>query len=203
MKEESTGIAGALCGMVDHVEGTKKNQIVKLRMGAPDDIISVCCGWVVTVGDVVAVAPAGVAGDNAILLDEAQLGWSTSSGSPVVLQQFDLLPGDSVPDCKPEKKKKALALDKLGNEIEEEGLDNLYASKAKLTKEEKAAQKAEKAKAKAVANGTWKEPEEEEKETVQASKKEVKDASKRAKARRVGGEEVSTDDELDSVGLFQ
>ena len=44
MLDEVTGIAGALCGMVDHVEGTKKNQKIMLRMGAPGTffIESVC-----------------------------------------------------------------------------------------------------------------------------------------------------------------
>lgn len=90
----------------------------------------------------------------------------------------------------------------MGNEIVEEGMESLYVTKPKLTKEEKAAAKADKAKQKAIANGTWVEPEEDE--LKKASKKDIKEAKIRAKKRRGDGEdEVTTDVELESAGLFQ
>ena len=92
----------------------------------------------------------------------------------------------------------------MGNEIEEETLESLYVTKPKLTKEEKAAAKAEKAKQKAIKNGTWVEPEEkaEAGELEPASKKQIKEAQKNAKKRREAGEdEIGTDDELEAAGL--
>merc|ERR1712194_969731 len=99
------------------------------------------------------------------------------------------------------KKKKAAAVDAMGNEIIEEGMESLYVSKIKLTKEEKMAIKAEKAKQKAIKAGTWV-----EKEMVltTATKKDVKAARARAKKRRQAGEdEIDTDHELEGVGMCQ
>jgi hypothetical protein len=210
LRAQVSGCAGALCGMVDALEGTRKNQQVTVRMGAPDDLLTVSCAWSVRIGDVVAVAPVGsVVGDTGVtkpfLLDEAQLGWEGgSSNIAAVLNHYDLMPGDSAPSERPERRRAAKEVDNMGNEIVEEGMESLYVTKTKLTKEEKAAAKAEKAKQKAIANGTWVEPEEGEVELKKASKKEIKEAKSRAKKRRVGGEdEVTTDVELESAGLFQ
>jgi hypothetical protein len=209
--EEVTGCAGAMVGMVEALEGTRKNQKVILRMGASDDLLFVSCAWAVAVGDCVAVAPVGsVVGDVAvttpILLDEVQLGWANGSpNSTVRLNAFDLLPGDSVPSERPERKKAAKAVDAMGNEIEEETTEALFATKVKLTKEEKTAAKAEKAKAKAIKNGTWVEPEPdaEDVELRKASKKEIKEAKARAKQRREAeaDEGISTEIELELAGL--
>lgn len=120
------------------------------------------------------------------------------------LNPFALLPGDNVPSERPERKKATKEVDAMGNEIVEEGMESLFVTKVKLTKEEKAAAKAEKAKQKAIKAGTWVEPVEGEVELKQASKKEAKEAKARAKARREGGEdEVNTEDELEAVGLFK
>jgi hypothetical protein len=208
--DEVKGCAGALVGMVDALEGSRKNQKIVLRMGASDDLLTIQCAWGVAVGDCVAVAPAGsVVGDTAVndpvLLDEVQLGWENGAANAAVrLNPFDLLPGDSVPMERPERKKAARAVDAMGNEIEEETLESLYVTKPKLTKEEKAAAKAEKAKQKAIKNGTWVEPEEkaEAGELEPASKKQIKEAQKNAKKRREAGEdEIGTDDELEAAGL--
>tara|TARA_B110000971_G_scaffold216873_2_gene252678 strand:- start:19 stop:693 length:675 start_codon:yes stop_codon:yes gene_type:complete len=201
MKDELTGCAGAVVGMVESLEGSRKNQKVICRMGAPDDLLTISCAWSLAVGDIICIAPVGaVLNDSAVsvpqILDEQQLGWGADSNSAVLVNKLDLLPGDAVPSTKPEKKKRAKQLDKLGNEIEEEGADALFETKVKLTKEEKALQKAEKAKQKAIKAGTWVEPEVAEVELKKASKKEVKDAKRRAKAKS-----ISTEDELELAGL--
>jgi hypothetical protein len=211
LKAKVSGCAGALCGMVDALEGSRKNQQITVRMGAPDDLLTVSSAWSVRIGDVVAVAPVGsVVGDNGVvtkpfLLDEAQLGWEgASSKTAAILNHYDLMPGDSAPSERPERRRNVKEVDNMGNEIVEEGMESLYVTKPKLTKEEKAAAKAEKAKQKAIANGTWVEPEEEEVELKKASKKDIKEAKSRAKKRRGGGEdEVTTDVELEIAGLFQ
>jgi hypothetical protein len=211
LKAKVSGCAGALCGMVETLEGSRKNQQITVRMGAPDDLLTVSSAWSVRIGDVVAVAPVGsVVGDNGVvtkpfLLDEAQLGWEgASSNSAAILNHYDLLPGDSAPAQRPERRRHVKEVDNMGNEIVEEGMESLYVTKPKLTKEEKAAAKADKAKLKAIANGTWVEPEEEDIELKKASKKEIKEAKSRAKQRRGDGEdEVTTDVELESAGLFQ
>jgi hypothetical protein len=213
LKAKVSGCAGALCGMVDALEGSRKNQQITVRMGAPDDLLTLSSAWSVRIGDVVAVAPVGSAvGDNGLvtkpfLLDEAQLGWENgSSQTAAILNHYDLMPGDSVPSERPERRRAVKEVDTMGNEVVEEGMESLYVTKLKLTKEEKAAAKAEKAKQKAIANGTWVEPEEEEVELKlkKASKKDIKEAKSRAKKRRGDGEdEVTTDVELESAGFFQ
>jgi len=198
--EELTGCAEAVVGMVDRIDGPRKNQKVTLRMGAPDDLLVITSKFGVAVGDCVAVAPPGSVAKQAILLDEVMLGWKNPEANCAVrLNHFDLLPGDSVPSERPEKKKKVVAVDAMGNEIIEEGMESLYVSKVKLTKEEKMAIKAEKAKQKAIKAGTWVEP---ELELQTASKKDVKAARARAKKRREEGEdEIDTDQELEEAGM--
>ena len=201
MKKELTGCAGAVVGICESLEGSGKNQTVCVRMG-PDDLIKIDCAWSVAVGDCIVVAPVGsMVGNNAVstamILDEVQLGWGTATNTPVLVNKFDLLIGDSVPSEKPERKKAAKAVDNFGNVIEEERAESLFTVKVKLTKEEKAAQKAEKAKQKAIKNGTWVEPEVEAAVLKKATKKEVKSARARAK----GKGDVTTDDELELAGL--
>jgi hypothetical protein len=213
LKAKVSGCAGALCGMVETLEGSRKNQQITVRMGAPDDLLVVSSAWSIRIGDVVAVAPVGsVVGDNGVvtkpfLLDEAQLGWEgASSNLAAILNHYDLMPGDSAPSERPERRRNVKEVDNMGNEILEEGMESLYVTKPKLTKEEKAAAKAAKAKQKAIANGTWVEPEEEEieLELKKASKKDIKEAKIRAKKRRGdGADEVTTDGELECAGLFQ
>ncbi|GMH92078.1 hypothetical protein TL16_g12241 [Triparma laevis f. inornata] len=210
LKDELTGCAGALVGLVESIDGPRKNQKVTLRMGAPDDLLIVDSNFGCNVGDFIAVAPAGsVIGDLVVskpkLLDEVHLGWTSgSSNCSVRLNAFDLLPGDSVPSTRPEKKKKVKEVDAMGNEIVEEGQESLFTTKVKLTKEEKLAAKKEKAKQKAIKNGTWVEPTEEPEELKIASKKEIKLARVNAKKRREKGEDdVDTDQELEENGLQQ
>ena len=73
-----SGCAGAMCGMVETMEGSRKNQRIVLRMGAADDLLTIQSPFAVQVGDVVAVAPVGAAiGDDVVtqpvLLDEVQV----------------------------------------------------------------------------------------------------------------------------------
>mmetsp|Transcript_6944 Transcript_6944/g.12431 ORF Transcript_6944/g.12431 Transcript_6944/m.12431 type:complete len:183 (+) Transcript_6944:133-681(+) len=180
----------ASVGMVERVDGTAKNQKVILRMGAPDDLLVVNSTFSVAVGDCVAVAPPGsVVGDSVVeqprLLDEVLLGWTPNPVANCAVKLNNLVPGDSVPSERPEK----------------EGVDSLYATKVKLTKEEKSAIKAEKAKQKAIQAGTWVEK---ETELTTASKKDIKAARGRAKKRREEGEDdIDTDRELEEAGTSQ
>jgi len=208
LKEALTGCVGAMVGMVESVDGTRKNQKVTLRMGAPDDLLVIQSKFGISVGDCVAVAPPGsVIGETVVnqpkLLDEVMLGWAPNpvANCAVKLNKFDLVPGDSVPNERPEKKKAVVAIDAMGNAIIEEGLESLYVTKVKLTKEEKMAIKAEKAKQKAIQAGTWVEK---ETELATASKKDIKAARTRAKKRRQQGEEeIDTDAELEEAGMSQ
>ena len=120
----------ASVGMVERVDGTAKNQKVILRMGAPDDLLVVNSTFSVAVGDCVAVAVGDGIEEQPKLLDEVLLGWTPNPVADCAVKLNNLVPGDSVPSERPEK----------------EGVDSLYATKVKLTKEEKAAIKAEKAK---------------------------------------------------------
>jgi len=208
LEELAAGCTGAMVGMVESLEGTRKNQKVTLRMGAPDDLLVVNSKFGVTVGDCVAVAPPGsMIGDSVVknpkLLDEVMLGWTPNpvANCAVKLNRFDLVPGDSVPSERPEKKKAAVAVDAMGNVIIEEGMESLYVTKVKLTKEEKMAIKAEKAKQKAIKAGTWIEK---ETELTTASKKDIKAARVRAQKRRQEGEDdIDTDRELEEAGMSQ
>jgi len=192
--------------MVERVDGTAKNQKVILRMGAPDDLLVVNSTFSVAVGDCVAVAPPGsVVGDSVVeqprLLDEVLLGWTPNPVANCAVKLNNLVPGDSVPSERPEKKRAVVAVDAMGNEIIEEGMESLYVTKVKLTKEEKSAIKAEKAKQKAIQAGTWVEK---ETELTTASKKDIKAARGRAKKRREEGEDdIDTDRELEEAGMSQ
>lgn len=129
-KELGVFCEGAMVGMVERVDGTAKNQKVILRMGAPDDLLVVNSTFSVAVGDCVAVAVGDGIEEQPKLLDEVLLGWTPNPVADCAVKLNNLVPGDSVPSERPEK----------------EGVESLYATKVKLTKEEKAAIKAEKAK---------------------------------------------------------
>ena len=122
-------------------------------------------------------------------------------------------PGDAAPSIRPKHgggggDGEAAAVDAAGNSINaNETVDSLFASKLKLSKEEKAAARKAKAKAKKAAKGEDGDGEEEEEETelVVAPKAELKKARKRAAdKRKAGGDtaECTTDDELEAAGFL-
>lgn len=121
--------------------------------------------------------------------DADMLGWKgpMSGGASPALLPKSFAPGDSAPDERPKAAKAAAAVDKLGNEGGAEGVEALFVSKPKLSKEEKEMAKLEKAAAKGDAKAALK---------LQHLKLRQAIAAKRA-----AGEEVFTDDELEAAGL--
>ena len=104
---------------------------------------------------------------------------------PALLE--DLCPRRLCARRAPKAVKAAATVDKLGNADVAEGVDALFVSKPKLTKEEKEIAKLEKAAAKGDAKAATK---------LQHLKLRHAIAAKRA-----AGEEVYTDDELEAAGL--
>ena len=120
--------------------------------------------------------------------DADMLGWkgpSTGSG-PALLPKY-FAPGDSAPGERPKAVKAAAAVDKLGNDDAAEGVEALFVSKPKLSKEEKEIAKLEKAAAKGDAKA--------------ATKLQHLKVRQAIAAKRAAGEEVYTDDELEAAGL--
>ena len=96
-------------------------------------------------------------------------------------------PGDTAPEEQPKALKAEVKLDKLGNADAADGVEALFISKPKQSKEEKEMAKLEKAAAKGDAKAAIK---------LQHLKLRQAIAAKRA-----AGEEVYTDDELEAAGL--
>ena len=123
-----------------------------------------------------------------IICNAEVLGWkgpSTGPGPALLPKSF--APGDSAPDERPKVVKPAAALDKLGNEDAADGVEALFVSKPKLTKDEKEMAKLEKAAAKGDAKA--------------ATKLQHLKVRQAIAAKRAAGEEVFTDDELEAAGL--
>ena len=227
LKAAQVGCTDAICGLVESieaVEGGGKRMLVHVRVGA-DEVLKVATTWSVVVGKVVAVATVGsFCGDvvvskgavggietNGKLLDAATLGWAGGAAGAAAVLPSRFEAGDPAPDVKP-KRSDAVVTDAAGNTIsasQVDAVDSLYASKPKLTKEEKkAAQKKAKAAkkaAKAAAKGETvaEVKEEEEVELKKATKGQLKAIKKECSVRRKGGEEdVNTDEELEAAGYF-
>ena len=82
-----------------------------------------------------------------------------------------------------------------------DAVDSLYVTKAKPTKEEKSLIKKQKLKAKKALAGEVQD-DDSEPELTAAPKAELKKCKKRAADKRKGGEEATTDDELEAAGFF-
>lgn len=96
-------------------------------------------------------------------------------------------PGDAAPDERPKAVQAPVAVDKSGNAVVEEGVEALFVTKPKATKEEKEIAKLEKAAAKGDAKA--------------ANKLQLLKLRQAIAAKRAAGEEVFTDDELEAAGL--
>ena len=195
LTEAPSGCSNAFCGLIEANEpligGKMAEQRLTVSVGeeVPLSIVSTVA---MDVGSGIAVALAGSSiGDEQIaepkICDADMLGWKgPSSGPGPVLLPKSFNPGDSVPDERP-KATKATTVDKLGNADAAEGVEALFVSKPKQSKEEKEMAKLEKAASKGDAKAATK---------LQRLKVRQAIAKKRA-----AGEEVYTDDELEAAGL--
>lgn len=227
VKEEVSGCLGGICGSVEEIEeleGGKQRKVVVRTGGAITDTVIAVTKFKVTCGKIVVVAPVGsfvgnteVAAKTVLgvettgrLLDEASLGWKDgASGEALYLHPKQFVPGDTAPSARPERVRER-EVDAMGNAILANAIELLSISKPKATKEEKAAIKKAKDKAKRAAKGE-EEPEEEEAELpelVEPSKKDIKAAKKRALDKRkaaeapdADGAAATTDDELEAAGF--
>jgi len=195
LSEAPTGCSNAVCGLVETSEPVVagKKHILTVNVGeeAPLSIISTVA---VDVGTRIVVALAGSSiGDSENIsepkiCDPDMLGWkgpSTGPGPALLPKTF--APGDSAPEERPKAVKAVAEVDKLGNAEGIEGVEALFVSKPKLSKEEKEIAKLEKAAAKGDAKAT--------------TKLQVLRLRQTIAAKRAAGEEVYTDDELETAGL--
>jgi hypothetical protein len=154
--------------------------------------LSVASTVAVDVGARIVLALAGSSiGDaevsEATICDAEMLGWTGQSAPGPALLPKSFSPGDSAPGERPKAVKAAAAVDKLGNEEAAEGVEALFVSKPKLSKEEKEMAKLEKAAAKGDAKA--------------AAKLQHLRLRQAIAAKRAAGEDVYTDDELEAAGL--
>ena len=143
------------------------------------------------VGSRIVVALAGSSiGDTEVveptICDAHMLGWKDKLAGPVQLPK-SFAAGDSAPDERPKAVKAEKAVDKLGNAEADAGVEQLFISKPKLSKEDKEIAKLEKAAAKGDAKA--------------ATKLQLLKLKQSIAARRANGEEVFTDDEMEAAGL--
>lgn len=196
LKDAPTGCSHAVCGVVEASEPAaagKKAGAVRLTVNVGEaEPLTVVSPSAVDVGARIVVAMVGSSiGDVEVsqptICDASMLGWDgKGSTGPVTLPKA-FSPGDSAPDERPKAGRSAAEIDKLGNVVDGAGVEALFVSKPKLSKEEKEMAKLEKA----------------------AAKGDEKAAKKLAHlrlrqeigARRAAGEEVFTDDELEKAGL--
>lgn len=211
-KEAQVGCTDAVCGTVEaieNVDGGGKRKMITICIGA-EKPLKVASSWSVVLGDRVAVATVGsFCGDMEVrignfggvettgrLLDAATLGWSDSSGS-TCLMPGTVEVGTTVPDERP-KRDLTLVMQNL----------SVSTKKPKQSKEEKAAKKAAKAAEKkaakdaALAAARGSDEEDDDVELVKASKAELKKIKKDVAKRRKGGEDCTTDDELEKSGFM-
>jgi hypothetical protein len=195
LKEAPSGCSNAVCGLVEASESTAgKKTTYKLTVNVGEEApLTVLSTAPVDVGCRIVVAlPGSSIGDADVfeptLCDAAMLGWKGPSNEigPALLPKT-FAPGDSAPCERPKAVKAVAVVDKLGNVDAAEGVEALFVSKPKLSKEEKEMAKLEKAAAKGDAKAVSK---------LQHLKLRQAIAAKRA-----AGEEVYTDDELEAAGL--
>ena len=196
LTDAPTGCSNAVCAVVveSAASSAKKNVFtLTVDVGEADHLTVTSNGFAVDVGSRIVVALAGSSiGDAEIseptICDENMLGWKGPSAGPGPAQlPKSFAPGDSAPEERPKAVKAAAAVDKLGNEDVADGVEALFVSKPKLSKEEKEIAKLEKAAAKGDAKAATKLAHLKLKQSIAA--------------RRAAGEEVFTDDELEAAGL--
>lgn len=194
LTEAPTGCSHAVCGLVEKNEevGTGKKMTYTLIVNVGEEQpLTLASTVAVDVGARIVVALAGSCiGDVEVsaptVCDAQMLGWTGPSSAGPALLPKTFNPGDDAPKDRPKAGKATAALDKLGNVVAE-GVDALFVSKKKLTKEEKEIEKLEKAAAKG-----------DEKAATKLQHLKVRQA---IAAKRAAGEEVFTDDELEAAGL--
>ena len=195
LSEAPVGCSNAVCGLVEAVEsntaGKKKTHKLTVNVGEETPLF-LATTVAVDIGARIVVALAGSSVGDAdnipepIICDAVMLGWKgavSGSGPAMLTKTFG--PGDSAPDEQPKAVKAAAVVDKLGNLDAADGVEALFVSKPKQTKEEKEMAKLEKAAAKGDAKAATK---------LQHLKLRQAIAAKRA-----AGEEVFTDDELEAL----
>lgn len=195
LTEAPTGCSHAVCGLVEKNEevGTGKKMTYTLTVNVGEELpLTLASTVAVDVGARIVVALAGSCiGDVEVsaptICDAQMLGWTGPSSAGPALLPKTFNPGDDAPKDRPKAGKATAALDKLGNVEVAEGVDALFVSKKKLTKEEKEIEKLEKAAAKG-----------DEKAATKLQHLKVRQA---IAAKRAAGEEVFTDDELEAAGL--
>jgi hypothetical protein len=195
LTEAPAGCSNAVCGMVEAVDSNTagKKKTYRLTVNVGEQVpLSLASPVAVDVGARIVVALAGSSVGDAdnipepIICDAVMLGWKgavSGSGPAMLTKTFG--PGDSAPDEQPKAVKAAAVVDKLGNVDAADGVEALFVSKPKQTKEEKEMAKLEKAAAKGDAKAATK---------LQHLKLRQAIAAKRA-----AGEEVFTDDELEAL----
>ena len=195
LTEAPSGCSNAVCGIVVEASqsgsGKKTTHVLMVDVGesAPLKVLSTAN---IDVGVRIVVALAGSSiGDAEVteptICDAHMLGWKDKLAGPVQLPK-SFAAGDSAPDERPKAAAKAeKPVDKLGNAEAEAGVEALFISKPKLSKEDKEIAKLEKAAAKGDAKAE--------------AKLKVLKLKQSIAARRADGEEVFTDDELEAAGL--
>lgn len=190
-----SGCSNAVCGLVEASETVVagKRSTFKLCVHVGDEApLTLVSSAEIAVGSRIVVALAGSSiGDAEVseptICDADALGWGGPAGLGPALLPKSYVPGDAAPTERPKAVKEAAAVDKLGNAEAAEGVEALFVSKPKLSKEDKEIAKLEKAAAKGDAKAATK---------LQHLRVRQAIASKRA-----AGEEVYTDDELEAAGL--
>ena len=190
LKDAPTGCSNAVCGIVLEAVASGKKATLTVDVGesAPVKLVS---STNMDVGSRIVVALAGSSiGDTEVveptICDAHMLGWKDKLAGPVQLPK-SFAAGDSAPDERPKAVKAEKAVDKLGNAEADAGVEQLFISKPKLSKEDKEIAKLEKAAAKGDAKA--------------ATKLQVLKLKQSIAARRANGEEVFTDDEMEAAGL--
>ena len=191
-----SGCSNAVCGVVEAIEPVTagKKTSHRLTVDVGEEVpLTVVSSTLVDVGGRIVVALAGsTVGDVELsqpkICDAVMLGWTETVivHGPVLLPK-SFSPGDAAPEERPKAGRAPATVDKLGNAGEVAGVEALFVTKPKLTKEDKEIAKLEKAAAKGDAKAAIK---------VQHLRLRQDIA-----ARRASGEEVFTDDELEAAGL--
>jgi hypothetical protein len=195
LTDAPTGCSNAVCALVvtATTSANKKSYTLTVDVGEEATLTVHSVGFPVDVGSRVVVALAGSSiGDVELseprICSADMLGWKGPSNGPGPVQlPKTFAPGDSAPGERPKVVKAEAPVDKLGNADAAEGVDALFISKPKLSKEEKEIAKLEKAAAKGDAKA--------------ASKLQILKLKQSIAARRAAGEEVFTDDEMEAAGL--
>lgn len=188
LKDAPTGCSNAVCGIVEASEAAGKKTSLTVDVGEAEPlkvvspepfdagtrIVVALVGS--TIGDVEVTQPT--------ICTAAMLGWAGPGGTGPVTLPKAFSPGEAAPDEKPKAGKAKAEVDAMGNVV---GVEAMFVSKPKPTKEEKEIAKLEKAAAKGDAKAALK---------LQHLRLRQEIAAKRA-----AGEEVYTDDELEKAGL--